>query len=150
AIARAPEPPEPHPLSLHDALPILGHAERSYVSELNEHRNAWAHQKPISNEDAYRCADTATRLLEAVGAPTQAQVTRDIAQELLRLRFEAEATKSQSKLKTAQSEATPTTTTPGLKPWRFVVKPHPDVASGRYILADFVANLADVRQGKAQ
>src|SRR5690606_40548565 len=84
AIARAPEPPEPHPLSLHDALPILGHAERSYVSELNEHRNAWAHQKPISNEDAYRCADTATRLLEAVGAPTQAQVTRDIAQELLR------------------------------------------------------------------
>ena len=128
----------------------LGHAERSYVSELNEHRNAWAHQKPISNEDAYRCADTATRLLEAVGAPTQAQVTRDIAQELLRLRFEAEATKSQSKLKTAQSEATPTTTTPGLKPWRFVVKPHPDVASGRYILADFVANLADVRQGKAQ
>jgi predicted AAA+ superfamily ATPase len=131
----------------------LGHAERSYVSELNEHRNAWAHQKPISNEDAYRCADTATRLLEAVGAPAQAQVTRDIAQELLRLRFEAEANKSQSsqsKLKTGRLEEAPITTTPGLKPWRFVVKPHPDVASGRYILADFVANLADVRQGKAQ
>lgn len=30
-----------------------------------------------------------------------------------------------------------------------VVQPHPDVMEGRYILGDFVANIADVMQGKA-
>src|SRR5690606_31981010 len=44
----------------------------------------------------------------------------------------------------------PTMTLPHLKPWRLVVKPHPDVASGRYLLSDFVANIADVKQGKAE
>jgi hypothetical protein len=125
----------------------LGKAERSFVGELQEARNDWAHQKPFTNDEAYRIADTATRLLEAVGAPTQAQAARDIAQELLRLRFEAE--QKQAKKKTGSLDEAPTTTTPGLRPWRLVVKPHPDVASGRYIQAEFAADLAQVVQGKA-
>lgn len=125
----------------------LGHAERSYVSELLNARNEWAHQKAFTNEDAYRVADTAARLLDAIGAPKQAQVAREISQELLRLRFEAEA--RQSTKKTGPISEAPTVTKPGLRPWRLVVKPHPDVASGRYILGDFVANIADVMQGKA-
>jgi predicted AAA+ superfamily ATPase len=44
----------------------------------------------------------------------------------------------------------PKTTMPGLKPWRMVVKPHPDVASGRYVQAEFAADLAQVVQGKAE
>ena len=47
----------------------LGHAERSYISELMEARNAWAHQRAFSNDDAYRVADTAhlnTRQLDHV------------------------------------------------------------------------------------
>ncbi|MEQ8673634.1 MAG: DUF499 domain-containing protein [Aggregatilineales bacterium] len=126
----------------------LGHSERSYVSELLQSRNALAHQQAFTNEDAYRVADTASRLLEAIGAPTEAQATKEIAQELLRLRFDAEAKKSTKKTEPLMSEA-PTTTLPGLKPWRMVVRPHPDVASGRYLLSDFVANIADVKQGKA-
>lgn len=126
----------------------LGHAERSYVSELMNARNDWAHQATFTNDDAYRVADTATRLLEAIGAPKEAQVTKDTAQELLRLRFEAEAKKSKKKTAPLREEA-PTTTLPGLKPWRMVVKPHPDVASGRYIQAEFAADLAQVVQGKA-
>lgn len=125
----------------------LGHSERSYVSELNEHRNAWAHQKPFTNDEAYRMADTAARLLEAVGAPKQAQIARDISQELLRLRFETE--QKQARKSTGPLDDMPTTTVPGLKPWRLVVKPHPDVASGRYIQAEFAADLAQVVQGKA-
>ena len=125
----------------------LGHAERNYVSELMTARNAWAHQAAFTNDDAYRVADTATRLLEAIGAPKEAQVTKDIAQELLRLRFQSEAKKS--KKKTGSLDEAPTTTTPGLRPWRMVVKPHPDVASGRYIQAEFAADLAQVVQGKA-
>ena len=125
----------------------LGHAERSYVSELMEARNNWAHQKAFTNDDAYRVADTATRLLEAVGAPNEAQHCKDIAQELLRLRFQAEAKKSTKK--TSSLDEPPTTTLPGLKPWRMVVKPHPDVASGRYIQAEFAADLSQVVQGRA-
>jgi predicted AAA+ superfamily ATPase len=124
----------------------LGKVERSFVGELLEARNDWAHQKAFTNDDAHRIADTATRLLEAVGAPKQAQVTRTIAQELLRLRFEAEAKQT---VKAAPQEDVIRTTSAGLSPWRNVVKPHPDVATGRYILADFVANIADVTANRA-
>ncbi len=125
----------------------LGQSERNYVSELMTARNDWAHQKAFTNDDAYRIADTAARLLLAVGAPREAQIAQQIAQELLRLRFEAEA--RQSKKQTAPLDEGPTTTAPGLRPWRLVVKPHPDVASGRYIQAEFAADLAQVVQGRA-
>ncbi|GAB1420700.1 Swt1 family HEPN domain-containing protein [Anaerolineales bacterium] len=124
----------------------LGHAERSYISELMTARNTWAHQGAFTNDDAYRVADTATRLLEAVGAPKEAQLSRDISQELLRLRYENEAQKS--KKSTGNLDAAPTTLA-GLKPWRMVVQPHPDVANGHYIQAEFAADLAQVVQGKA-
>jgi predicted AAA+ superfamily ATPase len=124
----------------------LGKVERSFVGELLEARNDWAHQKAFTNDDAHRVADTATRLLEAIGAPKQALVTRATAQELLRLRFDAEAKQT---AKTPSPDEVIRTTLPGLRPWRVVVQPHPDVASGRYILADFVANIADVKANSA-
>lgn len=37
---------------------ILGHAERSLVSELRNTRNQWAHQSTFSTDDAYRCLDS--------------------------------------------------------------------------------------------
>jgi hypothetical protein len=36
----------------------------------------------------------------------------------------------------------------GLKPWREVITPHKDVASGRYMQAEFAADLAQVYQGE--
>lgn len=125
----------------------LGKSERGYVNILTDIRNEWAHQNPFTNDQAYEAADIARRLLEAIGAPEQAAVCSGIAQELLRLRFEAE--QKQTTKKTGSLEAAPTTTTPGLRPWRMVVKPHPDVASGRYIQAEFAADLAQVVQGNA-
>lgn len=126
----------------------LGHVERSFVSELMTARNDWAHQNAFSNDDAQRVADTATRLLESVGAKELADITRDIMNELRRLSYEAEMKKSQ-KGGTANLSDAPKTTIPGLKPWRMVVQPHPDVASGRYVQAEFAADLAQVVQGKA-
>ena len=123
----------------------LGHTERSYVSELAEARHAWAHQKPFTVDDAQRIADTATRLLEAVNSPKQAETVREIANELMRLRYERE--KERSKKKTGPLEAP--TSKNGLRAWRYVVQPHPDVANGRYILAEFVADIHQVRLGKA-
>ncbi len=125
----------------------LGKSERGYVNILSDIRNEWAHQKLFTNDQAYEAADIARRLLESIGAPKEAEIPNEIAQELLRLRFEAE--QKQAKKKTGSLDEAPTTTTPGLRPWRLVVKPHPDVASGRYIQAEFAADLAQVVQGKA-
>jgi hypothetical protein len=127
----------------------LGKSERGYVNILSEIRNEWAHQNPFTNDQAYEAADIARRLLEAVGAPTQATICGALAQELLRLRFEAEQKASKKATGPLDMMAVRATTTPGLKPWRMVVKPHPDVASGRYIQAEFAADLAQVVQGKA-
>jgi uncharacterized protein len=124
----------------------LGHSERSYVSEMLEARNDWAHQKVFTVDDAQRVADTATRLLEAVNAPKQADITREISNELMRLRFERE--KERAKKKTGQLDEIPTSQH-GLRAWRHVVQPHPDVAKGRYLLAEFVADIEQVRRGKA-
>ncbi len=125
----------------------LGHNERSYVGELLTARNEWAHQAPFTNDQAHRVADTATRLLQSISAPKEAQVAREASQELLRLRFDAEQ-KASKKATNPLSEA-PTNTAPGLRPWRLVVKPHPDVASGRYMQAEFAADLAQVVRGEA-
>jgi predicted AAA+ superfamily ATPase len=126
----------------------LGHVARSYVSEMIEARNNWAHQSTFSNDEAYRIADTAGRLLKMVSAAQEAADVDEIGRELLRLRYEAEAKKA--KQDTAPLKAPEQTTLPGLKPWREVVQPHPDVASGRYIQAEFAADLAQVMAGAAE
>ena len=38
---------------------------------------------------------------------------------------------------------------PGLRPWREVIEPHPDVAAGRYAQAEFAADLGQVARGDA-
>jgi len=127
----------------------LGHTERSYVSELIEARNGWAHQKAFTNDEAYRVADTAERLLKSVGMPKQAEAVNTIASELLRIRFEmaqAEAKKGTGPI----NGKTEVTTKAGLRPWREVITPHPDVASGKYLQATFVADLSQVLEGKAE
>ncbi|MCB9078004.1 MAG: ATP-binding protein, partial [Anaerolineaceae bacterium] len=126
----------------------LGHVGRSHVSEVFEARNAWAHQGAFSNDEAYRVADTAARLLKMVNAAEAATTVDEIGRELLRLRFEAEAKKA--KKGTAPLVPPESTTLAGLRPWREVVHPHPDVASGRYIQAEFAADLSQVIAGTAE
>jgi hypothetical protein len=125
----------------------LGHTARSYVSEMIGARNNWAHQTAFTNDEAYRIADTAARLLKMVTAPEQAAYVGGLAKDLLRLRFEAEAEKAKRETVTPEEEVT---TLAGLKPWRAVVQPHPDVASGRYIQAEFAADLSQVLAGTAE
>lgn len=122
----------------------LGPAERSLVSELRDHRNKWAHQQNFSSDDAYRALDSAARLLAAVSAP-QADEIEKMKMELLRVRFDEQM--RGEKRKTA-SGAIETQATGALKPWREVVSPHPDVASGRYQQAEFAADLWQVHIGE--
>ncbi len=123
---------------------VLGHAERSLVSELRDTRNKWAHQEAFSTDDAYRALDSMQRLLTAVSAAQQASEIERQKQELLRLRFEEQARNETRKVAVAPIVGRPTM---GLRPWREVVRPQPDVASGRYQLAEFAADLGQVHRG---
>lgn len=124
---------------------MLGHAERALVGELIEVRNRWAHQRPFSYEDTHRSLDSAERLLNAVSAGRQAEEVGKMRQEVLRTMF-AEQARVQTRRQSVQLESRPQG---GLKAWREVVTPHPDVASGRYTEAEFAADLAQVQRGDA-
>src|SRR5258708_28091074 len=120
---------------------VLGQAERTLVSELRDVRNKWAHQEPFSSDDAYRALDSVQRLLSAVSAADQATEVGRQKQELLGTRFEEQARKEVRKAAVAPIEGQPAG---GLRPWRDVITPHPDVASGRYQQAEFAADLGQV------
>ncbi len=122
----------------------LGPAERSLVSELRDHRNKWAHQETFSGDDTYRALDSAGRLLSAVSA-SQADDIEKMKSELLRLRFDEQ---TRSEKRKSAGTAIESAVAGGLKPWREVVTPHKDVASGRYQQAEFAADLWQVHLGE--
>ncbi|MEO7331714.1 MAG: Swt1 family HEPN domain-containing protein, partial [Minicystis sp.] len=122
----------------------LGPAERSLLSELRSHRNAWAHQGSFSGDEAYRALDSAGRLLTAVSATPQADEIEKAKTELLRLRFDEQARSEKRKSAGTAIESGAVS----LKPWREVVTPHKDVASGRFQQAEFAADLWQVHVGE--
>ncbi|MFM7601905.1 MAG: DUF499 domain-containing protein, partial [Pseudanabaena sp.] len=120
---------------------ILSKTDRSIVNELIATRNNWAHgSSSVSTEDAYRALDSVSRLLDAIGATTQSEAIGKQLYELMRQRYEEQARRETKKATTA-IEGSPQQ---GLKPWREVVTPHPDIASGRYQEAEFAADLWQV------
>jgi len=122
----------------------LGRAERSLVQELRDCRNKWAHQEPFSSDDADRALDSMSRLLTAVSASEADQVNK-IKLDLRRLTFDEQVRREKRKAGGSLIEASATGT---LKPWREVVTPHADVASGRYQQAEFAADLWQVHLGE--
>ena len=122
----------------------LGRAERSLVSELRDIRNRWAHQGSFSSDDAYRALDSTHRLLTAVSSPEAGEV-ENMKMELLRVRFDEQA---RTQRRRTAGTAIEYQATGGLAPWREVVSPHQDVASGRYQQAEFAADLWQVHLGE--
>jgi hypothetical protein len=121
---------------------ILGKAERSLVNELIDVRNRWAHQEPFSGDDADRALDSAERLLTAVSA-SQADDVRRVKMELRRTIFDEQVRSDRRRSAGTAIESAAAST---LKPWREVVTPHRDVASGRYQQAEFAADLWQDRE----
>ena len=52
---------------------VLGHPERSYVSELLEVRNRLSHNENFTYDDAERALDKMRRLMEAISAGETAE-----------------------------------------------------------------------------
>jgi hypothetical protein len=124
----------------------LSQSDRTYVSELRNIRNRWAHQETFSTDDAYRALDTVHRLLLDISAADQAVEVDRMKQELLRNRFSEQTRQRERKAAVAPIEGQPAG---GLKSWREIVTPHKDVASGRYQQAEFAADLHQVWRDEA-
>ncbi|GAA4400047.1 Swt1 family HEPN domain-containing protein [Tsukamurella soli] len=122
----------------------LNRTQQSYVAELIQTRNDFAHNKPFENEDAQRALDTAERLLRAVGAPDAAEAVRKEKVELAKVandRFDRAAARTSSHVLVA-SDALPA--------WREVITPHRDVIEGKFHAAEFAADLYTVYLGTAE
>lgn len=118
----------------------LTQVQRSYASELREVRNRWAHNGTFTDDDAYRALDTAERLLKGIG---QGAAAAEVARIRLNLRRVASDRDDRRTLKA-------TVTNPesaGLRPWREVLPPRHDVATGNFHASEFAADLHTVSTG---
>ena len=122
----------------------LGFAERSLVSEIRDWRNKWAHQEPFTSDDTDRALDSVERLLAAVSAP-QADDVRRMKMELRRLVSDEQA---RGERRRSVGTAIESAAAGNLTPWREIITPHTDVASGNYQQAEFAADLWQVHLGE--
>lgn len=118
----------------------LSRAGETFASELREVRNTWAHNGTFSDDDAYRALDTGERLLRLVGASEEADQVRAIRLNLRRVSAD-KADRRVLKAAVDNPEAA------GLRPWRDVLPPHEDVATGNFQASDFAADLYKVANG---
>ncbi|MGM0931148.1 MAG: Swt1 family HEPN domain-containing protein [Actinomycetota bacterium] len=120
---------------------LLSQVHKSYASELRDARNSWAHNASFTDDDGYRILDTAERLLNAFNASEAAEQVNKIRLNLRRVTADKDDKKT---LKSAVDNPE----SAGLLPWREVLQPHEDVATGNFQAAEFAADLYKVALGK--
>lgn len=131
----------------------LPNSARSWISEIRDVRNAWAHfnGQDFTDKETSRALDTMALLLGEIDGDAQEEM-----QKLYRtVAYGSEMGSMASTTNHAETGAGKKslgvmTTTPvaGLPCWRNVIEPHPDVAQGRYKNAEFAADLAQVARGE--
>ena len=123
----------------------LGRAERAIVNELIDVRNKLAHNERFTYDDAERALDSMRRLMEAIGAGGPAQRLSQMRNTILRTKF-TELQRNEERRGT-RGTAIAVEVSGGLRPWREVVEPHDDVATGEFQQAEFAADLGKVHHG---
>lgn len=118
---------------------VLSRAEQNLAGELRDIRNRAAHGAPFNFDDTYRALDTAERLLRAADQPRAADRIKAERTDLQRAQIEAETRRD-----VRESTSISGLGDVELTPWRDVLKPHPDVLSGRFKESEFAANLHSV------
>ena len=127
---------------------------RTWAKELMGVRNKLAHLggKDFTDDDTWRALDTMARLAEQIDPETAEEI-----REILRAFRYGSAGGSMESVQSAPAQAVTNANTGGilqsapsgnLPSWRDVIKPHPDVAAGRYKNAEFAADLAQVARGE--
>jgi len=125
----------------------LGRQERTYVNELIEVRNRLSHNETFTYDDAERALDTMRRMLEAVSASETATEISKMRDTILRTKF-SELARNEERKK-GQKQDFQVDVVAGLLPWREVIEPHQDVATGEFQQAEFAADLGKVHNGSA-
>ncbi len=120
----------------------LPRSVRNVLFTLRDKRNEWAHNRAIQPHDAQFTLSGILTLLEAVDAREAEQVRLSL-DELNRSLFEREREKATTAGASINVLDGPKA---GLKPWREVIEPHHDVASGEFTVAEFAADLELVRR----
>ena len=123
---------------------------RNWVFEVANIRNRWAHQdKDLSpsSDDVLRGLDSMERLLEVFGNTDEREQIHKLRHGLMRQVFD-EASRGERRRAAAQATGgTPQST---LTPWRDIITPHQDVASGNFVQAEYAADLWQVARGGAE
>jgi predicted AAA+ superfamily ATPase len=122
---------------------VLSRGQQGFASELREARNVWAHNEPVSSDDALRALDTIERLLHAVDA-------NDSAADVRKLRDGLQRTVTAEQTRTVVRHRIDIPSGIGVAPWREVIRPHEDVASGNFNASEFAADLFLVANGGSQ
>lgn len=133
----------------------LSREHRTWIKELLATRNKWAHKGllDMTDEDAWRALDTMTRLIEQIDSEATERL-RTLARTV-RYGTEGPSTKAEKveQRRSAKEDAAGVLRSApraGLRPWREIARPHPDVAAGRYRQAEFAADLSQVARGTAE
>lgn len=125
---------------------VFGPEVRSLVFDLSKVRNTWAHQGSFASDDVLRALDSMERLLGEFGNTESRQAIKTLRRDLMRQMFEEESRAERRKTAAQPTEGQPQA---GLTPWRDIITPHADVASGRFDQAEFAADLFEVSTGDA-
>lgn len=126
---------------------VLGRAERALVNELVIVRNRLSHNEAFTYDDAERALDSMRRLMEAISAGEASSQLAKMRDTVLRTKF-SELQRNEERKKTQRTEIF-VEVAAGLVPWREVVEPHQDVATGEFQQAEFAADLGKVHTGSA-
>ena len=115
---------------------------RNLVFTLRDKRNEWAHNRPIQLHDALYTLSGIVTLVEAVDA-SKAEPIGAMLDDLRLTQFERARDREQAaSLNVVEKPRA------GLRPWREVIHPHPDVHSADFGVAAFAADLELVRRGE--
>ena len=126
---------------------VLGRAERAIVNELIDVRNKLSHNETFTYDDAERALDSMRRLMEAIGAGDTAEQLGKMRDTILRTKF-TELQRNEERRGTRR-QGISVEVAGGLLPWREVIEPHEDVATGEFRQAEFAADLGKVHGGSA-
>lgn len=119
----------------------LGRVGEAFATELKNARNTWAHNGSFTDDDAYRALDTAERLMTLLGKPSEADQIKSIRLNLRRV------TADRDDKKVLKAAVDNPEAVGGLKPWREILQPHDDVATGNFHASEFAADLYKVATG---
>lgn len=101
----------------------------TWAQEIADVRHEYSHQKPVSDDDAYRALDNMARLLLLMNEDKKAAEVKTLRDGLL--------TGGKAEKVTVSSD-------PALQPWWKAAQPHEDIRKGHFDENTFAAKLDDV------